>query len=163
MRPACHAQTLLRVMRPGLWARLLVVFLLSTFHRNPVAAAPGIQPKTLANGAKSVPENSEGNKKGYVGSRACASCHRDIYNEYLRTDMGRSMSEITPALLEQLHIPTRFYDQKLNRHYEAYSREEGSIKANLSWIPPAKRSFAILTRSSGLSAQERIPTSLRLL
>jgi hypothetical protein len=141
LRPACHGQTLLRVMRPGLWVRLLVLLLLSTFPRNPVAAAPDVQAKTPVNGAKSPPENSEGNRKGYVGSRACASCHQDIYSQYVRTDMGRSMSEITPALLGQLHIPANFYDQKLDRHYEVYSRDGKLYQSEFALDPNGKETF----------------------
>jgi hypothetical protein len=29
---------------------------------------------------------------GYVGSRVCGGCHAAIYETYLKTDMGRSMS-----------------------------------------------------------------------
>jgi hypothetical protein len=141
LRPACHAQILLRVMRTGLWARLSLLLLLSIFPRNPVAAAPAVPPKTLSDGAKSVPENSEGNKKDYVGSQACASCHRDIYSKYLRTDMGRSMSKITPALLEQLHIPAKFYDQKVNRHYEVYSRDGKLYQSEFELDPTGKETF----------------------
>ena len=37
--------------------------------------------------------------------------------------MGRSISNITPALLRQLHIPATYYDRRLNRHYEVYVRD----------------------------------------
>ena len=141
MRPACHPQILLRVTRPGLWARLLFLVLLFTFPRNPLAAAPGVRAKTPANGTKSAPENSERNREGYVGSRACASCHRDVYSEYVQTDMGRSMSEITPALLEQLHIPAKFYDQKLDRHYEVYSRDGKLYQSEFALDPTGRESF----------------------
>src|SRR5262245_50621244 len=35
----------------------------------------------------------------YVGSGDCARCHREIYNSYQRTGMGRSMSSVNPGWL----------------------------------------------------------------
>src|SRR6266581_213023 len=52
---------------------------------------------------------------GYVGSRACAKCHPSIYDSFSRTDMGRSMAEITPALLERIPSSASIFDPKLNR------------------------------------------------
>jgi hypothetical protein len=122
---------MLRAMRPGLWARFLVLLLLSILLRNPAAAASAVPSKTPL----------EGNKNDYVGSRVCASCHRDIYSEYMRTDMGRSMSEITPALLEQLHIPAKYFDQKLNRHYEVYARDGKLYQSEFEVDPSGKEKF----------------------
>jgi hypothetical protein len=34
---------------------------------------------------------------GYVGSKACAGCHRELYDRYLRTAMGQSMRPATDA------------------------------------------------------------------
>lgn len=59
----------------------------------------------------------------YVGSAACATCHADLYISYEKTDMGKSMSEITPAILEKLNLPATYYDQKLNRHYDVYAKD----------------------------------------
>lgn len=129
MQP-CHAQTILRVTRAGLWACLSVLLLLTTYPQNSVAAAP-----------KSLPENSDAHKRGYVGSRACASCHRDIYSEYIQTDMGRSMSEVTPALLQQLHIPAKFYDHNLDRHYETYARDGKLYQSEFALGPSGKEKF----------------------
>jgi hypothetical protein len=165
LRSACHPQILRRMTRPGFWARLLFLVLLFTFPRNPLAAAP-------ANAAKSAPETSERNREGYVGSRACASCHRDVYNEYVQTDMGRSMSEITPALLEQLHIPAKFYDQKLDRHYETYSRDGKLYQSEFALDPTGKESFRDTHQIQWLVGSgansiggivRRVTTSLKLL
>jgi hypothetical protein len=60
---------------------------------------------------------------GYVGSRACSQCHRSIYESFSRTDMGRSMSEITPALLERIPPSASIFDSTLNRHFEISARE----------------------------------------
>ena len=67
-----------------------------------------------------------GQNAGYVGSRACAKCHPSIYESFSRTDMARSMSEITPALLERIPTSASTFDPKLNRHFEIYVRD-GSL------------------------------------
>ncbi len=59
----------------------------------------------------------------YVGSKACAECHPDIYQSYLKTDMGRSMS--LPAQrqeLQNLTAPVRVKHPKANRYFEVYRR-----------------------------------------
>jgi hypothetical protein len=55
---------------------------------------------------------------GYVGSESCAQCHRAIYDAFSKTDMGRSMSPISPKLLEKIPNSTHVFDVKLNRHFE---------------------------------------------
>src|SRR5579862_6813514 len=62
-------------------------------------------------------EQSNQNRTGYVGSRACAKCHPSTYESFSRTDMGRSMSEITPPVIEQMS-PAKVFDSKLNRRFE---------------------------------------------
>jgi hypothetical protein len=59
---------------------------------------------------------------GLVGSKACARCHPSIYESFSRTDMGRSMSEITPSAIEKLPTSATIFDPKLNRHFELYVR-----------------------------------------
>jgi hypothetical protein len=60
---------------------------------------------------------------GYVGSRVCAKCHSSIYESFSRTGMGRSMSEITPALLQRIPTAASIFEPKLNRHFEIYARD----------------------------------------
>jgi hypothetical protein len=62
----------------------------------------------------------------YVGSQVCSQCHPSIYESFSRTDMGRSMSGIAPALLEKMAEPARIFDSRLNRHFEIYARD-GSL------------------------------------
>jgi hypothetical protein len=60
---------------------------------------------------------------GYVGSRACSKCHPIIYESFLRTDMGRSMAEIAPSLLEKMPTSASIFNPKLNRHFEVATRD----------------------------------------
>jgi hypothetical protein len=81
----------------------------------------GFQNKLLGTSA-SAEQTSLANT-GYVGSRVCSKCHPSIYESFLRTDMGRSMSEITPALLESIPTSVNIFDPRLNRHFEIYARD----------------------------------------
>ena len=60
---------------------------------------------------------------GYVGSAACAKCHPSIYESYRKTDMGRSMSEITPAVLKTIPATAQVAAPNLNRHFDVFARE----------------------------------------
>jgi hypothetical protein len=63
---------------------------------------------------------------GYVGSKACGECHSGIYREYMQTGMGRSissMSSVSTALLEKLHVPAVYSNQRLDRHYNVIARD----------------------------------------
>jgi Tetratricopeptide repeat len=60
---------------------------------------------------------------GYVGSKVCAQCHAPIASKYSRTDMGRSMSEITPALLEKIPTAASVVDGRLHRHFGIHAAD----------------------------------------
>jgi hypothetical protein len=55
---------------------------------------------------------------GYVGSKVCAECHGAIYSKFSQTDMGRSISLVSPKLLETLPNSAQIFDAKLNRHFD---------------------------------------------
>jgi hypothetical protein len=60
---------------------------------------------------------------GYVGSKACAECHVDIYQTYMKTDMSRAMS--LPSKLKELpglDHPVTVKHPKANRYYQVYRR-----------------------------------------
>jgi Tfp pilus assembly protein PilF len=63
---------------------------------------------------------------GYVGSKVCAECHAGISSKYLKTDMGRSMSEITPALLERIPTSSSVANDRLHRRFEVQT-ENGKL------------------------------------
>lgn len=60
--------------------------------------------------------------EGYVGSEACAQCHHDIYQTFTQTRMGRSLTRVTPAVVQRMKLPGDFYSPTLDRHYEIFSR-----------------------------------------
>ncbi|PYT77397.1 MAG: hypothetical protein DMG40_23660 [Acidobacteria bacterium] len=62
-------------------------------------------------------------KQSYVGSRACSPCHRNIYERFLRTAMGRSIAPVTGALLMRLHLPASIFIKDVNQHLDVFSRD----------------------------------------
>jgi hypothetical protein len=60
----------------------------------------------------------------YVGSKVCAGCHADIYEKYVRTDMGRSMSLANdPAQLERVSNPVTVVADKLHRYFQVFRKD----------------------------------------
>jgi len=70
-------------------------------------------PGTTAAADQTPPADSS-----YVGSKVCSQCHSSIYESFSRTDMGRSMSEITPALRDRIPTSASIFDPRLKRHFE---------------------------------------------
>jgi hypothetical protein len=60
---------------------------------------------------------------GYVGSEVCAECHRGIFNSYLRTDMGRSMTVVDASFLAKFPLTASVVNAQQNRHFEVYARD----------------------------------------
>lgn len=60
----------------------------------------------------------------YVGSKVCAACHRKIYDEYIRTPMGRSLAPPPAGKAAGAPPPSaRVAGAKPNRSYEVESRD----------------------------------------
>jgi tetratricopeptide (TPR) repeat protein len=60
----------------------------------------------------------------YVGSKVCAGCHKSIYQDFSKTDMGNSM--FTPNRLVELGWltkPVDFFNDQHNRHYQIYAQD----------------------------------------
>jgi hypothetical protein len=79
-------------------------------------------------------------KSGYAGSQECALCHPDIYEKYMRTDMGRSM---TVAQKPPLKIPATasIFDQRLNRHFDLSSTAAGSTQSEYETASDGREIF----------------------
>jgi hypothetical protein len=78
---------------------------------------------TRAAGHKGQPPNQN---ESYTGSEACSRCHADIYNHFIKTSMGRSITAITPEFLRAIPMSGSIYDQKLDRHFDVHS-ENGKL------------------------------------
>src|SRR5882724_1712239 len=58
-----------------------------------------------------------------AGSSACAECHREIYDKFSRTGMGRSMYRVTPDLLKTMRSSGSIESQNPNLKLEVYARD----------------------------------------
>lgn len=55
----------------------------------------------------------------YLGSRICAGRHKSIYDEYMHTDMVRSMSLPSHASqLEKVLVLIKIFNKKLDRFFQ---------------------------------------------
>jgi hypothetical protein len=86
---------IVRTTRPKPWVLLTALLILAILCQKLIGAAAAPQDKALVHATQAEgPMKAKNNDDGYVGSQACASCHIKIYNEYVQTSMGRSMSSI---------------------------------------------------------------------
>ena len=76
---------------------------------------PRIQQQKSSGRSNSTPALGE-----YVGSKVCAQCHAPIANKYARTDMGRSMSDISASLLEKIPTSASVTDEHIHRQISVY-------------------------------------------
>jgi hypothetical protein len=80
---------------------------------------------TSAGQAKSDPNDTQAgaSKDGYIGSRACSNCHAEIYQRFLQTSMGHSMSAVTPTFLQKTASSAPYVNGRLSRRFEVYSQD----------------------------------------
>jgi hypothetical protein len=90
-----------------------------------------------------VPSTPQVNRSssGYVGSKACAQCHQSIYDSYSKTDMGRSMSTITPSRLERIPTSASVFDARSQRHFETYVHDNELSQAEFATALDGKEIF----------------------
>jgi len=102
-----------RESRCALRIGLLTILVLASF--------PGHSPQGAFAQEKARKPAEESNS-GYAGSKACAHCHASIYEDFSRTDMGHSMSPVTPALIEKLRLPQSVTGMNPSRHLEVFAQ-----------------------------------------
>jgi len=73
--------------------------------------------------ANNAQKKSPASADQYVGSQACATCHRDIYAKYLQTGMGRSMVQITPEWLKGQRTSGSVEDKNNQLQFESYAQD----------------------------------------
>src|SRR5260221_7069888 len=90
---------------------------------------------------------------GFVGSRSCVPCHKNIYDKFAETSMGRSMTRVTPELLANLVTSGSSYDEKLNQHFEVFAREGKLFQSQYAMEVGGTRFSVRLMKSNGLSGR----------
>src|SRR4029077_2146865 len=86
-------------------------------------------------------QNVKGEPGGYVGSKVCAQCHAPIANKYSRTDMGRSMAEITTSLLEKIPNSASVVDDRTQKHFGLYLENGELFQSEYEKDPDGKEAF----------------------
>lgn len=83
----------------------------------------GISARAQFLGSNVVTESTKATSSEYVGSSACAVCHQEIYGNYSRTGMGRSMSRVTPEFLKAWPTSASLEDKNTGLHFDVYARD----------------------------------------
>mgnify|MGYP001409921681 CR=1 FL=1 len=79
---------------------------------------------------------------GYTGSEVCAKCHRDIYDRFMKTDMGRSMAlPSDPTQLTRIPEPITVHDQKLDRYFSIFREGSNLYQSEFQLGPDGKDIF----------------------
>jgi hypothetical protein len=61
----------------------------------------------------------------YVGSQVCAGCHALLYEQYLKTGMGQSMSLAgTPTQVERVSAPVTIFQESTRRYFQVYQERQ---------------------------------------
>lgn len=99
---------------------------------NPPSAKAGSSPR-YRNTASGV---------AYAGSEACAQCHQDIYDQFTRTGMGRSMARGSDSSqLDKVRAPVNLFDQKINRHFSVYRKGSDLYQSEYELDASGKKVF----------------------
>jgi hypothetical protein len=74
----------------------------------------------------------------YVGSRVCAACHMDIYQRYLRTAMGRSVTNIDPGAFP---APATVSSDAFHRLYRVFARDGALYQSEAGFDGAGRKIF----------------------
>ncbi len=77
---------------------------------------------------------------GHVGSKACAACHAEIYREYMRSAMGRSMA-VPSGASDFPRTPATIHFEKFHREYQAFRQEGGLFQSEYETGPDGTANF----------------------
>ena len=92
-------------------------------------------------GATHLENPTETAQDGFVGSRSCVPCHQNIYDKFTKTNMGRSMTRVTPGPPANLVSSGSLYDEKLDQHFEVFIRDGRLFQSQYAMEPGGKEIF----------------------
>jgi hypothetical protein len=104
------------IARRGLGATIVILAAIAGLFYA-ARASPEVK-HSAKGGATAARANAPAAHDGYVGAAACSRCHAEIYNHFVRTTMGRSITAVTPEVLKTLPVSEPVYNQQFDRHYE---------------------------------------------
>jgi len=78
----------------------------------------------------------------FVGSKVCASCHRDTYTSFSQTSMGQSMLPGDAQSLQSLlPAPAKVYDKDSNQYFEVMRKDGRLFQSQYSLDADGKEIF----------------------
>src|SRR5215813_2982090 len=94
-----------------------------------VIVGPIVRNRVVHHSLEPAPQSTKrqlvisGSDAGYVDSSACSGCHRQIWESYQQTGMGRSWSRIRPDIAADFKKNNTFYHPASDRFYKMYSAD----------------------------------------
>ena len=78
----------------------------------------------------------------YVGSKTCRRCHTDIYDSFIKTEMGRSVVlPDDPSQLEITREPVTIHARKFNRSFQVFRNGSDLFQREYEVGPDGKEVF----------------------
>src|SRR6266851_254498 len=105
----------------GHWYRRWTAWTILVLALRSQGLASGEPERTSADGAQAnaaVTYENSAPGIAYVGSKVCAGCHQNVYEQYMKTAMGRSMSAVAPSELKNFPTSITIFDKKLDRYFQ---------------------------------------------
>ena len=78
---------------------------------------------------------------GYVGSKACAGCHQDLYESFTASAMGASMAPVNEAIRPLVAAAEPVVNERLNRRFVVEERHDGFYQTESQATPTDKPPF----------------------
>lgn len=116
--------------------------LISPMTLYPRPSQSGRKPAVARSAASTVHFKNAAPGVAFVGSKACAECHGDINDAFLKTDMGHTMSLPNEWKgLQALEAPVKVKLPNSNRCYEVYYRDSKLLQAEYELDADGKEVF----------------------
>ncbi len=128
----------------GRWYRRWAAWAIFVLSLRSQGLASGGPERTSADGAQAnaaVTYENSAPGIAYVGSKVCAGCHQNVYDQYMKTDMGRSMSEVAPSELKKIPTSITIFDKKLDRYFQVSRDASGSYQTEYGLNPDGSLAF----------------------
>jgi hypothetical protein len=147
---------------PGVSRRSLILLLILMVFLRPALGFGARQKAKAEVRASTTSPTYENTKPGvaYVGSGVCAECHKDIYEQFVRTDMGHSMSLANiPSQLALVRNPVEIYDKQIGQYFrvfrqgsDLYQEEFGrDSSGRVTFRHPERIAYVVGTGENGFS------------
>lgn len=144
----------------GLWAVLSVVLVLLSLENSfgfTCDSRSSVSPRTPES-ADIQYENARLGA-GYTGSKICSKCHQSLYEQFVQTPMGRSMSDAAQSFQhERIPVPATVFDPEANQYIQVFRRASTvymsiyglTARGNVAFRHTEKLAYAIGSGANGV-------------